>query len=268
MKKGFLVGLVLSAAASSLWADAMEDGIIVNNYDWSGAYIGANLGGIWSQFNGYVTTSSFPAGVFINPASRQLYNANRTSFLGGGQLGYNWQRNNIVFGTEISADGMNLNRSHTLTFSEVQFPYNVYTAGDVFSSQINWQADWVARIGMATPTRLLYAVAGLALTQASVTTNIIALQRNGINFPASSGSASKVLLGGTVGAGVEYAIYQNFKLGLEYRYTGYGSQNYSNGTQAVYATTPTTFVYAPIVANMNLTTNQLVLRLDYQFDIV
>ena len=133
MIKGFSKGVILSLTASSLWAGSMGDAV---EQQWAGLYVGGNIGGIWSQFNGPVTAAAFPAGPIVNPASIHQFHANSSSFMGGGQLGYNWQLNNIVFGTEISAEGMNLKRAHTLNANEVVSNLDVFSPGDSFSSTI------------------------------------------------------------------------------------------------------------------------------------
>ncbi len=62
-------------------------------YNWTGFYLGANLGGAWS--NGQVTEL----------ATGATLGNSRASFIGGGQLGYNYQfSNNFVLGVEWTYD--------------------------------------------------------------------------------------------------------------------------------------------------------------------
>ncbi len=259
MRKKFSIQLGFGIVASMLWTGA------VVGQNWSGYYVGGSLGGIWSQFNGHVTDDAF---VRFNgeavPAFPQPYQANTSSFIGGGQLGYTWQQNNVVLGTELSIVGMNLNNSHTLTISEIEPTIDIFQPGDSFSSRINWEAAWVARLGMGIQNWLLYTVGGVAVTQAKVSTNILAAVVDGDLFPASSASNTNTLIGGTVGAGTEYALSQNLRFGLEYRFTGYGRQSYTVGNAAV-STNGIDFIYTPLTANMKLNTNQVLLRLNYAF---
>ena len=65
-------------------------------FSWTGFYIGPNLGGAWSQRNLTDTLLGL-----------SLSNANdKGAFIGGGQLGYNYQFGNFVLGIEADFDGV------------------------------------------------------------------------------------------------------------------------------------------------------------------
>src|SRR5262249_30225463 len=65
-------------------------------FSWTGFYIGLNLGGAWSQRNLTDTLLGL-----------NLSNVNdRGAFIGGGQLGYNYQFGNFVLGVEADFDGV------------------------------------------------------------------------------------------------------------------------------------------------------------------
>src|SRR5882757_6157690 len=57
-------------------------------YSWTGFYIGANLGYGWARASDDLGMSS-----------------NLNGVIGGGQIGYNWQINNIVLGVETDFQG-------------------------------------------------------------------------------------------------------------------------------------------------------------------
>ena len=60
---------------------------------WTGFYVGPNLGGAWSKHD--LTDSLF---------GLNLSNVNdRGAFIGGGQLGYNYQFSNFVIGVEATS---------------------------------------------------------------------------------------------------------------------------------------------------------------------
>jgi hypothetical protein len=72
-------------------------------YNWNGFYIGGNLGGAWT--NGALTD---------NVTGVSLGGGNQSGFIGGGQIGYNWQfAPQWVFGVEWMFDGMDISHSGT-----------------------------------------------------------------------------------------------------------------------------------------------------------
>ncbi len=62
-------------------------------FSWTGFYLGANVGGAWS--NSTITDN-------VTGASLSTDNS---GFIGGGQVGFNYQVNNWVFGVEWDIDG-------------------------------------------------------------------------------------------------------------------------------------------------------------------
>jgi outer membrane immunogenic protein len=63
---------------------------------WTGFYIGGNAGYAWSDQT--LTLSG--------AASSGSIKSNLNGFIGGGQIGYNWQApNNFVFGVEADIQG-------------------------------------------------------------------------------------------------------------------------------------------------------------------
>src|SRR2546428_420348 len=66
-------------------------------FSWTGFYIGGNIGGAWA--NGNVTDSLFGLSA----------STSRSGFIGGGQLGFNYQFTNVVLGAEWDFDWTSLN---------------------------------------------------------------------------------------------------------------------------------------------------------------
>ena len=72
-------------------------------YNWAGFYIGANVGGAWANqqwINSANTT------VFGDLAPGQGFRQRGSGVIGGGQMGYNWQAGNYVFGLEGTLVGL------------------------------------------------------------------------------------------------------------------------------------------------------------------
>jgi outer membrane immunogenic protein len=124
---------------------------------------------------------------------------------------------------------------------------------------------------------LVYATGGLAFSQVSMSGNYIAtigtLAGGGPGlYPASSGSASDAMVGGTIGAGVVYALSKNWEIGAEYRYTDYGKGNFNLGPVA--GACANVGAAAPVIACLNtpttghkdVTTSEILFKLNYRFD--
>jgi opacity protein-like surface antigen len=103
MKRFLLSGVaavsLISSACSCLAADMSTPPPV---YSWTGFYVGANLGGVWT------------AGTLNNNVTRGSVSTSDGGFIGGGQLGFNWQYGNFVLGAEWLFDGTDLNTSGVL----------------------------------------------------------------------------------------------------------------------------------------------------------
>ena len=149
---------------------------------WSSCYIGGNVGGGWSRMD---TTRLFQD--VAVPAFANYGRENESAFIGGGQVGCDFQTGNLVFGVQGMFDFGNVNGRHQLTdfptFSETNSLKYVITA--------------TGRIGyLFTPQLLAYGKFGVAFMRNS----------NSVFQPsgALSESASFTLPGMDAGGGLEY----------------------------------------------------------------
>ena len=112
--------------------------------DWSGFYVGGHIGGAWTNQEWINTANTTPFGD-LPPG--QGFRQRNSGVFGGGQIGYNWQANNFVFGLEGTISGLD-NKGTVLN--------TVFGARD---DQFSWRADWMATIT---------GRAGIAVNQQSV----------------------------------------------------------------------------------------------------
>jgi outer membrane immunogenic protein len=211
MKK-FLLGTVAlmalgaSASAADLAprytkAPAMLDAA----YNWTGFYIGLNAGAASTDGNlTAVTRDRFFEDRFTDTFRK-------TGFIGGGQIGYNYQSGISVFGVEADADWLNV-KSTTNTFDPF-FSGKGNTA--TISSNIDWLVTARARAGIAaTPALLLYVTGGLAVAGVNVS------YQNSATAPgvllSNSLSVNQTKYGWTAGFGAEYALGANWSFKAEY----------------------------------------------------
>jgi len=177
---------------------------------WCGFYIGVNVGGKWVSVEDTLT---------VGGTSFTFNRDSNSSWIAGGQLGYNWQAPGSpwVFGIEGDIDAQRFSRTRV-----VGTTVGPFVAGDAFTVESNWQASLRGRIGYAAWDRtLLYVTGGAAFTNVKATAALVGV---GVF------SADDTRVGGTVGLGLEYAIWNNVSLGIEGRWSFYGHDNFTTGT--------------------------------------
>ena len=207
MKKLLLVGTAFTAlfGGSALAADLRRPAYTppppVAN--WTGFYIGGNLGGAWAR--GSVNDSLFGLSA----------SSDRSGFIGGGQLGVNYQFSNIVLGAEWDFDWTSLDAT-----GNGRFVPGVGTLQG--SANTRWISTLAARFGVVLNNGvLLYGKAGGAWVDNHATiTNL----NNGASISASNRNS-----GWVVGAGVEWAIAGNWSAKLEYDFSNWMTSRLDRG---------------------------------------
>jgi outer membrane immunogenic protein len=187
-----LVALVAApAAAADLPGRPYQAPAYYPQYSWTGFYAGLHGGYGWGDLSGVDLSGGFV----------------------GGQVGYNWQAGASpwVFGLEVDSAWANLGSSNGVAGP------GLLVAVD---SDVNYIGSFRGRIGYAWDRTLLYATGGVAWANNQVTVAVT-------SGPFFAGlSDSKFHVGGTIGAGVEYAFTPYLSGKAEYRYTAYGSESY------------------------------------------
>ncbi len=262
MKKLIIAAATLAAVASGpalaadLGAPVYKAPVApVPVFTWNGFYIGGNIGGKWADTSGSVDEAPSAAAGIPNGSSFPLGSTTASTFMGGGQVGYNWQTGPVVFGLEGDIDAQRW--STTLTVG-TDFPPGTFNfiSGDVFSVESRWQSSIRGRIGYAWDRFLLYATGGVAFTDVRADANFAAFR----GAPATGATDSATLVGGTVGGGLEYAIWNNVSIGVEGRYTWYGNHTFNAGSVAF---TPTLFV--PVSQTIQLNTAEVLGKVNFRF---
>src|SRR5271163_3508808 len=73
-------------------------------FSWTGFYIGGNAGGAWErESNSLVITNNlfFAPGAIPGVEASGSQTLHSSGFTGGGQIGYNYQSGNVVWGIEL-----------------------------------------------------------------------------------------------------------------------------------------------------------------------
>ena len=169
--------------------------------NWTGFYIGGNVGGAWSD----VEWSNISL-------TGERFNNDVSGFIGGGQIGYNQQLGNIVLGIEATLSGADLNRDFRSIVPTINF-----------STDVNTIATVTGRFGVAADQWLFYGKAGWAGAQVEFS------GRNTVG--PDSFSFDDWRNGWTVGLGLEYKIARNVSFGVEYSFIQLDSDDHNGLTR-------------------------------------
>jgi outer membrane immunogenic protein len=108
---GILLGLGAAGAASAAdLAVKARPMVAPNPYNWTGCYVGGNVGGGWSRMH---TVRDQIDTIPPTPAFFDYGNETDSGFLGGGQFGCDFQTTNWVFGVEFEGDFGSVKGSHS-----------------------------------------------------------------------------------------------------------------------------------------------------------
>ena len=219
MKKLVIASLALAAFAAPAFAADMpvkapvyKAPVIAPVYNWTGFYLGLNAGGSWGrQDNDLVAAATGVVG-FAN--SDHL-----NGFIGGGQIGYNWQINQWVVGLEADFQGsaQKADGSFVLPPGGAILVIPGLTAN--YTDKLDWFGTVRGRIGYAMDRWLPYVTGGWAFGHGT-------LSGTGTTTPAGTAigfNASQNYSGWTIGGGVEYTFMNNWSMKAEYLYIDFGN---------------------------------------------
>ncbi len=180
-------------------------------FSWTGLYLGAQVGAAWNS--GGFDDSADPN---IEIQSVPYFHTNDTGVIAGGHIGYNYQISQFVLGVEGSFSYIGIDRTDEVAASD---------STGYFSTRQNWIGTIGARIGYAFDRVLIYADGGAAFTRYNISES-----NNWDAFNYSSDYAGgHTRVGWTVGGGIEYALTDNWIVGVDYKYYDFGSRNLSSG---------------------------------------
>lgn len=162
-------------------------------YDWSGLYVGAQIGHAW----GDAKVDYLNPVVFASSHEPDGY-------LGGFYLGYNHNlSNNLVLGVDADI---------AWSRADSGFKPLLPSLTDFGAVDTGYSAALRARAGFAAGRLLPYVAGGLAVSRAKFSYDMI----------SQDAVISDTMVGWTLGAGMDYAATDNLILRAEYRYSDFG----------------------------------------------
>jgi outer membrane immunogenic protein len=202
---------------------------------WTGFYVGANVG--WAgaadtivNTGNYTGSGGFSTLLTVGAIPGALTMTN-TGFIGGGQIGYNWQVwPNWVLGIEADFQGVDAKGSNALTFLGSPGFASITTA---YSRELDSLGTLRGRFGyLWFPSLLFYGTGGLAVGQNKIGASAACATCQ------AAGSTSNTSVGWSLGGGAEWRFAPAWSVKAEYLYVDFGL--HSNTISYTYAGNATT----------------------------
>lgn len=202
------VALIGSAHAADMYRaeGGLKDGpayIPVNT--WTGFYVGVNGGYGWNNDSDNITSFIGNYKVFTSKGF------DSQGAFGGGQLGYNWQRGQLVLGVETDLQGSGIEDDTRVS------PVPGFTRH--LHQSLDWFGTVRGRVGYAFDRALVYATGGFAYGRVDSSVNTSFL-----GTPIAQFGKNDVETGFVVGGGLEYKIAPSWSIKGEYQFIDLGSQ--------------------------------------------
>ncbi|MBN9551837.1 MAG: porin family protein [Alphaproteobacteria bacterium] len=171
---------------------------VASAFDWTGGYVGLNAGGAFGTFDHPV------------PDSNGLsFDVTASGFLGGVQVGYNWESGKAVYGLETDIQGSAIKGAFSISGAPAPNTY--------IDTNVDWFGTLRVRAGYTPVDRVMvYGTGGLAYGRVQT------------DFDYGLFRSSRTRLGWTIGAGAEYALNAHWTLKSEYLYTDFGRSTVSH----------------------------------------
>ncbi|MFG1333276.1 outer membrane protein [Xanthobacter autotrophicus] len=262
MRKSLLATTILAAmfaAGSAQAADLatkmpVKAAPVAPAFSWTGFYIGAQGGYAWAQND--FSKSHDP----LYPADIAYYGVNDANYsldgaLVGGVIGYNYQIKNIVLGIEADANWADISGSGSYYNGNAYFATTCIQQNNACASKIDALGTITARLGVAFDRVLVYAKGGAAWANVEHTASNTDLDVIEANYSASPSSTR---WGWTVGAGLEWAFFNNWSAKVEYNYIDLGSSDVN------FNFTPNTYIN-PFVSTVDQNINLVKAGINYRF---
>jgi len=227
---------------------------------WTGFYAGLNGGYSWGNSRRTLD--------FVNLANGATIVAGAGSGLGGndlnggvfgGQIGYNWQTANWVWGIETDLQWSGQRGGKSFICPTTVGACGALGGAALLDERLEWFGTFRGRLGFTvTPSTLLYATGGLAYGSLRSDLVLSAFTPAGAAVSAAA-SSNTTHAGWTIGGGIETMFSPNWSAKIEYLYMDIGSVTASGAV--------TTAAGAGIGVNLNtrVTDNIFRVGINYRF---
>lgn len=188
--------------------------IAASAYNWTGFYVGVHGGGDWFNKNWYLPVSPINCGGFPNCVGSNQGDHSASSWLVGGQAGYNYQVGQWVLGVEGQASWTNLNGSN----GALTAPNNVTD-----NSKTSALGTLTGRVGYAFDRFMIFGKAGGAWAHDKFWTTAGTAAAPAFVPGTTLQSTDSDRFGWMLGVGAEYAFTTDWSVKVEYDYMDFGT---------------------------------------------
>ena len=218
-----LAALTAISGIIALWSSTAGAQAVVpaGVHDWTGFYVGGNLGGAAKRQSSTLSIENDPNFYFAPQAIPGVENSGSFNLddLGvtlGAQAGYNHQFGRFVLGVELDFNWLDLSGKHggTFRYRTDNSPYNF-----TVSESTDWLLTARPRVGWTLDRWLLYLTVGLAASHSEFKQTF---SEPPFTPNRESVSVSRTAVGWTVGTGVEVWLRGNWSAKAEYLYARFG----------------------------------------------
>jgi outer membrane immunogenic protein len=206
---------------------------------WTGFYAGLNAGVGFSDSNQINTLgapvvvggfySSAVANALAYSTIGQAQTGNGAGFVGGGQVGYNYQFFNFFLaGVEADIQGVagsdaGKARAGVVSLASWLVPRESYASASTARQSVDYIGTVRGRFGwLALPTLLIYGTGGLAYGGVNMSTAFVA-QETALPGIAGGTSYSDTRVGWVAGGGLEWLFLPSWSAKVEYQYYNLGN---------------------------------------------
>jgi opacity protein-like surface antigen len=208
--------LMLAGAGETRADDAPPENAV--SPAWNGLY-----GGVSGSYGFGDTTTNLNfinGGAVFNepPESPSVFKSDRSGFLAGAQLGYDYQLDRFVLGAELDLSGGDIRSGDHMSGVDPLGP-RAFSATE--TSVLSRLGTLRGQAGfLASDELLIYGFGGLASGRVADESG---LNFSGVDGAHYNGGRAQTLTGWTAGAGAEYAITPNWGVKLEYLHYDLGT---------------------------------------------
>lgn len=214
---------------------------------WQGFYVGGHVGYGWdpadATFNPVTyVTSALPTYIVASSSGPVNLSVEPDGWLGGFQVGYNWQQNSLVFGLEADFSWSGIKDSTSAPWSvngtaPAGYPANL-TGTVSLEQKVDYFGTVRGRLGWANNSLLVYGTGGLAWGHVVTTFSngninvaqpgcIVCLSPAQVAALTAGGyaSSSDIRFGYTLGGGGEWMFASNWSAKAEYLFINLGGSD-------------------------------------------